>query len=128
MSALNRREKWEALEREAEETAFRGSFSEPYYAGAAVIALFARMMALAEPMFYLRDTRQVVGNCAYWWAHKSQGYTCHLELAGLYDREEADEIVNGDPWRTQAWPEHVVRAAASLQVDMQRLRRLEALK
>ena len=44
---------------------------------------------LTEPMFYILDTRTVVGNCAMWWCPNGQGYTCDLSKAGLYTREGA---------------------------------------
>ena len=42
-----------------------------------------------QEQFYILDTRQVVGNCSYWWRHEGKGYTCELRDAGLYDRAEA---------------------------------------
>jgi len=38
---------------------------------------------------YVLDTRQVVGNCALWWAKKSEGYTTELNLAELYEDGDA---------------------------------------
>lgn len=79
----------------------------------------------ASGLYYLQDARTYVGNCVYWWAVRSAGYTCHLDRAGLYTYEEADSRVNGgDPGRTVAWPADVVQRAASLTVDIQILRRL----
>lgn len=56
-----------------------------------------RRLALSEgvapasdtDMFYLLDTRSVVGNCTEWWRPNGGGYTCNLSEAGLYSREEA---------------------------------------
>lgn len=42
-----------------------------------------------EELFYILDTRQVVGNCALWWRPDGAGYTCDLGDAGLYSREAA---------------------------------------
>jgi len=39
--------------------------------------------------FYLLDIRTVVGNCALWWCPDGKGYTCELDKAGLYSRDEA---------------------------------------
>ena len=42
--------------------------------------------------FYIRDTRQYVGNCLLWWAKGSSGYTTDLDEAGQYSKEEAEKI------------------------------------
>lgn len=39
--------------------------------------------------FYLLDTRGAVGNCASWWCPDGKGYTCELDKAGLYFRDDA---------------------------------------
>ncbi len=70
--------------------------------------------------FFIQDTRQYVGNCVYWWAKERKGYTCHLENAMEVDEVEAREI-EASRGTDKAWSADVVRAAASLQVDNQRL-------
>lgn len=47
------------------------------------------------PLFYVRDTRQVVGNCALWWAINGAGYTCELDQAGLYTTDEVKSMRRG---------------------------------
>ncbi|MCA9676773.1 MAG: hypothetical protein KC464_17195, partial [Myxococcales bacterium] len=37
----------------------------------------------------VQDTRQVVGNCALWWAKDRAGYVCDLRDAGVYTGAEA---------------------------------------
>jgi hypothetical protein len=37
-----------------------------------------------EPLFYIQDRRQVVGNCVLWWCPDGKGYTTELSKAGLY--------------------------------------------
>jgi len=39
--------------------------------------------------YYILDSRTVVGNCASWWCPDGKGYTCELDKAGLYSRDEA---------------------------------------
>lgn len=39
--------------------------------------------------YYIIDTRTVVGNCALWWCPDGKGYTCNLDDAGLYTRQQA---------------------------------------
>ena len=72
-------------------------------------------------MFYIQDTRQYVGNCVYWWRKEAQGYTCHLDDAMQVDEKEAREIEQSRG-TDKAWPVDVVNAAATRQVDIQRLR------
>lgn len=48
----------------------------------------------SAPLFYIQDTRSVVGNCAVWWCPDRGGYTCDLTKAGLYDEAEAREITS----------------------------------
>ena len=74
-------------------------------------------------MYYIQDTRQYVGNCVYWWGKNRSGYTTHLDQAGEYTEEEAREIARARDTE-KAIPCDVVREAASLQVDAQRLARI----
>lgn len=38
----------------------------------------------SEPLFFVQDTRQVVGNCALWWRPDGAGYTINLDEAGTF--------------------------------------------
>lgn len=42
-------------------------------------------------LYYLQDTRAVVGNCAVWWAKDCKGYTCNLDEAHVFTEEEASD-------------------------------------
>ena len=76
--------------------------------------------------YYIQDTRQVVGNCALWWAKESKGYTCELQQAGLFFEEEAREIArNRDT--DKAYPESVVRPLILHHVRASALRELRGL-
>ena len=44
---------------------------------------------MAEVFYILCVERPPVGNCALWWRPDGKGYTCNLDEAGLYTREEA---------------------------------------
>lgn len=72
--------------------------------------------------YFIQDTRQHVGNCMLWWANGG-GYTTHLDEAREYTEKEACSIERTSG-TDKAWPADQVRAAASLQVDVQRLRRV----
>lgn len=69
-------------------------------------ALGQRMVATR--MYYIEDSRQVVGNCVMWWGKNHMGYECSLDDAGQYDGLEATSIVHkrgGYPDGTDhAWP------------------------
>lgn len=74
-------------------------------------------------LFFLQSDGCYVGNCPLWWAKDSRGYTTHIEDAELFTAAEIDQLLAGLSGRDdRPWPEHQVRQAASLQVDMQRLR------
>lgn len=74
-------------------------------------------------MYYIQDARQYVGNCVLWWGKDGSGYTTHLDEAGLYDEAYVKSL---DRHTDVPWPEHLVKAAASVQVDTQRLKGDEA--
>lgn len=42
--------------------------------------------------YYIQDTRTITGNCALWWAKNSEGYTCNLAEAEVYEEDEARKI------------------------------------
>lgn len=39
-------------------------------------------------LYYIQDTRQVVGNCALWWRAGGAGYTCDLDDAGTWPEDD----------------------------------------
>jgi len=43
-----------------------------------------------EELYYILDTRTVVGNCALFWRPNARGYCCDINEAGLYTRAEAE--------------------------------------
>ena len=55
-------------------------------------ALIDPNAASPEQLYYIQDSRQMVGNCAIWWRAESQGYTCDLADAGKYTKAVADQI------------------------------------
>lgn len=68
---------------------------------------------MKEELYYIQDTRQVVGNCALWWKSKRCGYTTDIDEAGLYSQEEAFSIAAGrdtdKPWPKSIIEKHIVR-------------------
>jgi hypothetical protein len=69
--------------------------------------------------YYLQDARQVVGNCALWWATHNQGYTTDLLNAEIYKGSELLE----KPHRDTDIPREIyaVQAAARPTVDVAQL-------
>ncbi len=72
--------------------------------------------------FYVRDSRSYVGNCVLWWAKGRSGYTTHLDEAHVFTEEEA-AAAQRNRETDVAMPVRAARAAASMQVDAQRLSR-----
>lgn len=74
------------------------------------------------PLFYIVDTRQVVGNCVLFWAIDRQGYTCELDKAGLYTADEIERLRDTD----HPFPKEMVEALAIRHVRAEPLGRLRA--
>jgi hypothetical protein len=52
-----------------------------------------------KSLYYIQDTRQVVGNCVLWWCSKGAGYTCDISEAGCFTEEEIKGRRDTDvPW------------------------------
>ncbi|WP_223484679.1 hypothetical protein [Stenotrophomonas indicatrix] len=74
-----------------------------------------------EPMFYIQDTRQFVGNCPVWWGPNGGGYVTRLDEAGRYTEQEA---ITQNRTRTTdiPWPCAEIDALARRTVDCQHMR------
>jgi hypothetical protein len=77
-------------------------------------------------LFYLQDSRSYVGNDVMWWAKNGQGYTTDLRNAELYTFEEAQRQHNSRP-SDIPWPKEYIDAKTRPAVDMQYIKRDEAL-
>ncbi len=70
-------------------------------------------------LFYLQDTRQIVGNDMMWWAKDGRGYTTDVSKAEVYTRKEAfgqyDARDSDRPW-PKAYIDGKVRPAVDIQV------------
>jgi hypothetical protein len=73
------------------------------------------------PLFYIRNTRSVVGNCALWWCEGGHGYTCDLKLAWKVPLERAIDICRSRPEQDTYLPCEAVESIAELHVDSQKL-------
>ena len=45
---------------------------------------------MSKEMFYVMETRTLVGNCVLWWCADAKGYTCDLDKAGQYTKEQVE--------------------------------------
>lgn len=83
--------------------------------------------AEAEELFYLQDSREVVGNYLSFWRKKANGYTCDLNDAETYTREQVMQRHRNRrtdiPWPKSYLDQHVHRA-----VDIQLVDRDKALE
>lgn len=74
-----------------------------------------------EPMFYIQDTRQFVGNCPVWWGPNGRGYVTRLDEAGRYTEQEAIKQ-NRTRDTDIPWPCAEIDAIARPTVDFQHMR------
>lgn len=78
-------------------------------------------------LFYLQDSRSYVGNNVLWWAKGGNGYTTDLSKAQLYTKEEA--VAQHEMRETDIpWPAEYIYAKSRPAVDMQYIKRAEALE
>jgi hypothetical protein len=77
-------------------------------------------------LFYLQDSRSYVGNDMLFWAKDGNGYTTDLRLAEVFTKEDA--ITRHRSRETDIpWPKEYIDARTRPAVDMQYVKRNEAL-
>jgi len=69
-------------------------------------------------LYYVQDSRSVVGNCASWWCPNNAGYTCDISKAGLYTAKQVSSMRETDV----AWPKEVVEKLIIKHVRVEHLR------
>ena len=77
--------------------------------------------------FYLQDSRSYVGNDVLWWAKDGNGYTTDLRKAHVYTQDEAQRQHNSRP-SDIPWPKEYIDAKTRPAVDMQYIKRADALE
>jgi len=77
-------------------------------------------------VFYLQDSRSYVGNDVLWWATGGNGYTTDLRNAQTYSQDEAQRHHTSRP-SDIPWPKDYIDAKTRPAVDMQYIKRDEAL-
>jgi hypothetical protein len=77
--------------------------------------------------FYLQDSRSYVGNDVLWWAKGFNGYTTDLRNAHVFTLAEAQQ--HHDSRNSDIpWPCDYIEARTRPAVDMQHIKRDEALR
>lgn len=76
--------------------------------------------------FYLQDSRSYVGNDMLFWAKDGKGYTTDLRNAHVYTKQQA--VKRHESRETDIpWPKAYIDAKTRPAVDMQYVKRAEAL-
>ena len=79
-----------------------------------------------DDQFYLQDSRIYVGNDMLFWAKDGNGYTTDIRLAQVYTKAEA--VAKHEARITDIpWPKAYIDAKTRPAVDMQYVKRTEAL-
>lgn len=69
-------------------------------------------------LFYLQDTRQIVGNDLMWWAKDGRGYTCDVSKAEVYSKEKAF-TQHKSRETDRPWPKNYIDGKVRPTVDIQ---------
>lgn len=81
---------------------------------------------MSEQLFYLQDSRSYVGNDVRWWGKDGKGYTTDLSKAHIFTKDEAQRQHNSRETDIP-WPKDYIDAHTRPAVDVQSIRREEAL-
>jgi hypothetical protein len=79
-----------------------------------------------DELYYLQDSRGYVGNDVLWWAQGGAGYTTDLSKAAVLSKDAAVRQHNCRETDIP-WPKEYIDARSRPAVDMQYIRRDEAL-
>ena len=81
---------------------------------------------MADDLYYLQDSRDYVGNDMLFWAIDGKGYTTDMRQAHVYTKAEA--VAQHQARETDIpWPKAYIDARTRPAVDMQHVKRGEAL-
>lgn len=73
---------------------------------------------MTEKLFYLQDTRTMVGNDMMWWAKDYKGYTTDLDKAQVFSGEEARASAKYRD-TDRPWPKEYIDSISRPAVDFQ---------
>lgn len=81
---------------------------------------------MADDLYYLQDSRDYVGNDMLFWAKDGAGYTTDLRRAEVFSK--ADAVTRNQCRESDIpWPKEYIDARTRPAVDMQYVKRSEAL-
>ena len=78
----------------------------------------SRLDGECERLYYLCDSRTIVGNCLQFWAKNGKGYTYDLDRAHVYTEEEALKMHKSRP-SDVPYPKDIVDQFAKRHIDHQ---------
>lgn len=81
---------------------------------------------MTSDQFYLQDSRSYVGNDMLFWSVDGKGYTTDLRLAHVFTKAEA-QAQHDSRLTDIPWPKRYIDAKTRPAVDMQYVKRNEAL-
>lgn len=61
---------------------------------------------MSKQLYYVQDSRQIVGNCMLWWCPDRRGYTTQIDEAGLYTADEVASMRDTDI----GWPKELIES------------------
>lgn len=69
-------------------------------------------------LYYVQDTRTIVGNSMVWWAKDGHGYVCDIRKAHVWTKEEAYKqyAMRSTDF---PWPKSYIDARISHHIDVQ---------
>ena len=71
---------------------------------------------MSEKLYYIQDTRSIVGNCPMFWKHNSCGYTSNLDEALVVSEKKA---LTFDRETDVAWEYTYLNSLARRTIDVQ---------
>lgn len=77
-----------------------------------------------ERLYYVRDTRNVVGNCVLWWRKGNAGYTCNLDEAEIYTKSIAMRMHRSRK-TDRPYPKDIIDGMCDRHVDHQKIDHIE---
>lgn len=78
-------------------------------------------------LFYVQDTRQLVGNALLWWRKGGQGYGCNLDEAEVFTEHAARQLIKSSGYKYRAWPKEYIDARVIKAIDFQHLETDQAM-
>jgi len=73
---------------------------------------------MSEKLYYIQDTRQIVGNCPMFYKHNNNGYTSNLDEAMVVGEKEAVRMVEMRD-SDRAWEFTYLNGLARRTIDVQ---------